>query len=165
MEDRSPGGSRRRGPSPRGPASVGPAGGPGLVSGQRPTPPTAPALPDPGGDSSAETWGLADRHRLRKGCVRKADTDNTAGAPPPPALKGAAPALGGAWRAPGSGAPRRAGGRPRREEVPGLKRGGIFDHTAPYRSRGTPLPQSSPLEWLHALEIRPLISLAQLRFL
>lgn len=41
--------------------------------------------------------GAPGRHRLREGCVRRADTDNTAGAPPPPALKGAAPAPGGAW--------------------------------------------------------------------
>lgn len=75
--------------------------GPQLVAGQCPTPPTARAPPDLGGDWSAETLGLAGRHRLREGCVRRADTDNTAGAPPPPALKGAAPAPGGArtaWR-------------------------------------------------------------------
>lgn len=90
--------SRRRGPSLRspGPSSVGPAVQPGLVAGQRPTPPTAGAPPDPGGDSSAGTLGLAGRHRLREGCVRRADTDNTAGPPAPIGLKGAAPAAGGA---------------------------------------------------------------------
>lgn len=72
-------GLRRRGPSLRGPgpSSVGLAVQPGLVAGQRPTPPTAGAPPDPGGDSFAETLGLAGRHRLREGCVRRADTDNT----------------------------------------------------------------------------------------
>lgn len=65
----------------------------------------------PGGDQPAETPGLAGRHRLREGCVRRTDTDNTAGAPPPPALKGAAPSPGGAEPA----------GRPELEEGGGLK--------------------------------------------
>lgn len=70
--------------------------------------------------------------------MRRADTDNTAGAPPPPALKGAAPAPGGAttaWRSLAGGG--REGEQPA-EEVPGLKIGGIFDHLAPSCYRGAP---------------------------
>lgn len=63
--------------------------------------------------------------------MRRADTDNTAGAPPPPALKGAAPAAGG------------AGGAARAGDVPGLKPGGVFDRSAPSRDWGDAPPRPS----------------------
>lgn len=64
-----------------------------------------------GAGISLQTPGLAGRHRLREGCVRRTDTDNTAGAPPPPALKGAAPSPGGAEPTRGSELEKGGGGQ------------------------------------------------------
>ncbi|KAM9034454.1 uncharacterized protein ACOB8E_017853 [Sarcophilus harrisii] len=55
--------------------------------------------------------GSGGSGRRGEGCVRRADTDNTADAPPPPRLKGAAPARAGPRRSrePGGGRPPGAG--------------------------------------------------------